>query len=166
MIESRILTYFSVETIVSACYTMNRVLLRPLPEKAPYEIFKGIKTIISYFHVFGCKYYILKNVNDNIGKFDTRANEGTFLVYLTSNKIYCVQYNIKGIGGINKCQECISKWLYQGSSVYRITPRIWRLEQDQWCLLTKKGILWTQTSTKSMKWKTDHISYQTWFWER
>ena len=70
-------TYFWCEAINTACYVQNRVLMRPLK--------------ISYFRVFGCKYYIL-NMKDHLHKFDCKADEGVFLGYSTRSKAYRV-YN-------------------------------------------------------------------------
>jgi hypothetical protein len=64
-----------------ACYVINRVLIRPILKKTPYEIFKGRKPNISHFHVFGSKCFVLNNGKDNLGKFDAKANEGIFLGY-------------------------------------------------------------------------------------
>jgi len=69
LIESNIYSRFGVDAICTACYIINRVFLRLILDKTPYELFKGKKLIVSYFHVFGCKCFILKNVNDRNGKF-------------------------------------------------------------------------------------------------
>ena len=42
--------------------------------KTPYELWKGIPTIVKYFKVFGIKCYIKRN-EDNLGKFYSRTNE-------------------------------------------------------------------------------------------
>lgn len=51
-------------------YVNNRIIIRPILKKTPYEIFKGRKTNISYFHIFGCKYFVLKNDKDNLVIYD------------------------------------------------------------------------------------------------
>jgi len=50
-------------------------------KKTPYELFKGRKPNISHLKVFGCKCFILNNGKDNLGKFDSKADEGIFLGY-------------------------------------------------------------------------------------
>ena len=40
------------EVINTACYTINCVFLRPGTNKTPYEIWKGRKPNVNYFHVF------------------------------------------------------------------------------------------------------------------
>lgn len=94
LIESKISSRFWAEAVSTACYIINRVFLRPILDKTPYELFKGKKPIVSYFHVFGCKCFILKNANDRVGKFEERSDEGIFLGYSTSSKAYRV-YNKK-----------------------------------------------------------------------
>lgn len=77
------------ETINTACYTINCVNLRPGTTKTPYEIWKGKKSNLSYFHVFGCICYIL-NDRDHLGKFDAKSDESVFLGYSTNNRAYHV----------------------------------------------------------------------------
>ena len=59
--------------------------------KTPYELWKGRKPNISYFHQFGCTCYIL-NTKDNLGKFDSKTQKGIFLGYSERSKAYRV-YN-------------------------------------------------------------------------
>ena len=49
-------------------------------DKTSYENFFGKPTSIKYFMVFGSKCYI-KRDDDNIGKFNSRTNEGIFIGY-------------------------------------------------------------------------------------
>ena len=65
-------------------YVLNRVLLRPILKKIPYELWKNKKPNISYFKFFGCKCFIL-NTKDNLGKFDAKSDVGIFLCYSTSS---------------------------------------------------------------------------------
>ena len=83
--ESNLPKYFWAEAVNTSCYVLNRILLRPILKKTPYEIWKNKKPNISYFKVFGCKCFIL-NIKDNLGKFDAKSDVGIFLGYSTSNK--------------------------------------------------------------------------------
>ena len=47
--------------------------------KTPYELFREKKPNISYFHPFGCKYFVLNNRKDNLGKFDAKMMKVYFL---------------------------------------------------------------------------------------
>ena len=90
--EGNLPKYFWADAINTACYVMNRVLIRPILDKTPYELLRGRKPNDSHVHVFRCKCYILNNSRDNLGKFDAKAEEGIFLGYSQSSKAYRV-YN-------------------------------------------------------------------------
>ena len=79
--------YFWAEAINTACYILNRVLVRPLLTKIPYELWNNKKPNVSYFKVFGCKCFIL-NEKDNLGKFDAKSDEGIFLGYSSISKAF------------------------------------------------------------------------------
>ena len=84
--------YFWADAVSTACYVMNRVLIRPILKKTPYELYKGRKPNISHLRVFGCKCYVHNNGRDNLGSFEARADEGIFLGYSASSKAYRI-YN-------------------------------------------------------------------------
>ena len=77
------------EAVNTSCYVLNRVLLRPILKKTPYELWKNKKPNISYFKFFGSKCFIL-NIKDNLGKFDAKSDVGLFLGYSTSSKDFRV----------------------------------------------------------------------------
>jgi hypothetical protein len=79
---------FWVEAINTACHAINRVYLYQLLEKIPYELIVGRKPNISYFWVFGCKYFIYKK--KRLGKFESRFDEGFVLGYASNFKAYRV----------------------------------------------------------------------------
>ena len=85
--------YFWAEAINTACYVVNRIYIRPILKKTPYELFKGRKPNIAYFRSFGCKCYVHNNGKDNRGKFDAKSDDGIFLGYSTNSKAYRV-FNI------------------------------------------------------------------------
>lgn len=45
---------FWVEAINTTCYTQNQSIIVKRDGKTSYELIKGRKSNISYFHVFGC----------------------------------------------------------------------------------------------------------------
>ena len=94
--ESKIPSYFWADAVHTACHVMNRILLRPILKKTPYELYKGRKPNISYFHVFGCKCFILNNGKESLSKFDPKSNEGIFLGYSNHSKAYRV-YNKRNL---------------------------------------------------------------------
>ncbi|KAH9698504.1 Integrase catalytic domain-containing protein [Citrus sinensis] len=89
--ENALPKYFWAEAVNTACYVLNRVLIRPNLNKTPYELWKDRKPNIGYFKVFGCKCFVL-NTKDNLGKFDSKSDVGIFLGYSNSSKAYRV-YN-------------------------------------------------------------------------
>ena len=49
------------EAMNTACYIINQVYLRPGTTMTPYEIWKGRKPTVQYFHVFRSSCYILND---------------------------------------------------------------------------------------------------------
>ena len=66
---------------------MNRAQIRVNSSKIPYELWKGRPGTSKYFKVFGSKWYIKRNEN-NLGKFDSKKDEGIFLGYVFGRKAY------------------------------------------------------------------------------
>ena len=60
-------------------------------KKTSYELWKGRKPNVKYFKIFGSICFILKD-RENVGKFDSRSDEGIFLEYSFTSKAYWV-YN-------------------------------------------------------------------------
>ncbi|KAJ9546781.1 hypothetical protein OSB04_019324 [Centaurea solstitialis] len=89
LIEARLPLQFWAEAVNTACYTQNRSLIVKRFKKTAYELFRGRKPNISYFHIFGCNCYI-KNDRDNLRKFDAKADDGFLVGYSTVSKAYCV----------------------------------------------------------------------------
>ena len=89
--ENNLPKHFWAEAVNTACYVQNRIYIRPILEKTAYELFKGRKPNISYFHQFGCTCYILNN-KLYLKKFDAKAQRGIFLGYSERSKAYRV-YN-------------------------------------------------------------------------
>ena len=87
--ESGIAEYFWAEAVSTACYIINRVFIRPMTSKTAYELFRGKKPTVSYFHIFGSKCFVKKNTL-NLGKFDERSEEAIFLGYSLNSRAYRV----------------------------------------------------------------------------
>ena len=73
-------TYFWAEAINIACYTQNCSLINK-HGKTPYEMVKGKKPSVKHLHVFGCKCFVLRTHPEQLGKFETKADEGIFVGY-------------------------------------------------------------------------------------
>jgi len=61
-------------------------------KKTPYELWKGKRPNIGYFHPFGGKCFVHNNGKDNLGKFDPISDEGIFLGYSNNSRSFRV-YN-------------------------------------------------------------------------
>ena len=59
-------------------------------KKTPYELWKGRKSNIAYFHVFGCRCFVLNNGKERLGKFDAKSDEAIFLGYSSTSKAFRV----------------------------------------------------------------------------
>ncbi|CAN1342175.1 Retrovirus-related Pol polyprotein from transposon TNT 1-94 [Linum perenne] len=82
---------FWAEAVATACYVLNRTLIRKILLKTPYELLKQRTPNLRYFHPFGCQCFLL-NTKDSLGKFDSRSSEAIFLGYSDHSKAYRV-YN-------------------------------------------------------------------------
>ena len=80
-----------VEAVNTTCHMVNMVYFRPDMKKTPYELWKERKPNMKYFKIFGSTCFILKD-RENMGKFDSRNDEGIFLGYFFTSKAYRV-YN-------------------------------------------------------------------------
>ncbi|KAJ9541437.1 hypothetical protein OSB04_027943 [Centaurea solstitialis] len=87
--EANLATQFWAEAVNTACYTQNRSLIVKRFRRTPYELFRNRKPSIEHLHIFGCVYYILNN-KDNLGKFDSKSDDGIFLGYSSISKTYRV----------------------------------------------------------------------------
>jgi len=90
MNETGLPKYFWADAVSTACYVLNRVLIRPILKKTQYELFRGRKSNMSHLKVFGCKCFILNNGKDNLGKFDSKSDGGIFLGYSQHGHAYHV----------------------------------------------------------------------------
>jgi len=91
--ENNLAKHFWAEAVNRACYVQNRIYIKPILEKTTYELFKGRRPNISYFHQFRCTCYIPNN-KLYLKKFDAKAQRGIFVGYSERSKAYKV-YNSK-----------------------------------------------------------------------
>ncbi|KAL8091492.1 hypothetical protein AgCh_033925 [Apium graveolens] len=91
--EAKLSTYFWAEAVQIACFTQNATLINK-HGKTPYEMVKKKKPNMKYFHLFGCKCFVLKTHPEQLSKFNLKANEGIFVGYPLSTKAFRV-YNLR-----------------------------------------------------------------------
>jgi hypothetical protein len=80
---------FWAEAINTACYSINRLYLHRILKKTSYELLTGKKPNISYFRVFGSKFFILVK-RGRKSKFAPKAVEGFLLGYDSNTRAYRV----------------------------------------------------------------------------
>nr|GEW72533.1 ATP-citrate synthase beta chain protein 2 [Tanacetum cinerariifolium] len=80
---------FWCNTIDTSTYILNRILIRSILGKTPYELLRGRKPTLDYFIVFGSKCFIL-NTKYYLTKFDPKSYESVFLGYSQNSKAYIV----------------------------------------------------------------------------
>jgi len=81
--------YLWTETTNTSCYIENQIYFCKNSNKTPFEIYYSRKSNVSYFKVFGCKYFGL-NTKGNLGKFDPKSFEAIFVGYSNTCKAYKV----------------------------------------------------------------------------
>nr|GEV51844.1 hypothetical protein [Tanacetum cinerariifolium] len=91
--DSFLPTTFWAETVNTACYVLNRVLVTKPQNKTPYELLTGRQPIISYLRPFGCHVTILNSI-DQLGKFNGKSNSGFLVRYSLNSKAFRV-YNLE-----------------------------------------------------------------------
>ncbi|GKD12102.1 retrovirus-related pol polyprotein from transposon TNT 1-94 [Tanacetum coccineum] len=72
-------------------YTWNQCIVHTRYNKTPYELIRGRKPNIQYFHVFGSLCYPI-NDHDDLGKMKPKANIDIFIGYSESSRGFCI-YN-------------------------------------------------------------------------
>nr|GEV07564.1 retrovirus-related Pol polyprotein from transposon TNT 1-94 [Tanacetum cinerariifolium] len=70
---------FWCNALDTSTYILNRILIRAILGKTPYELLKGRKPTLDYFRVFGY-----------LTKFEPKSYEGIFLGYSQNSKAYII----------------------------------------------------------------------------
>nr|GEV85727.1 retrovirus-related Pol polyprotein from transposon TNT 1-94 [Tanacetum cinerariifolium] len=80
---------FWCNAVDTSTYILNRILIRAILGKTPYELLRGRKPTLYYFRVFGSKCFIL-NIKYYLTEFDPKSYERVFLGYSQNSKSYIV----------------------------------------------------------------------------
>ncbi|GKE67351.1 retrovirus-related pol polyprotein from transposon TNT 1-94 [Tanacetum coccineum] len=80
LIFSRLPKFLWAKAVATACFTQNRSIIHTRYNKTPYELLRGQKPNIAYFHVFGSLCYPT-NDRDDLGKMKPKADIGVFIGY-------------------------------------------------------------------------------------
>jgi hypothetical protein len=87
---------FWSEVVNTACHAINQLYLHRLLKKTSYELLTGNKPNVSYFRVFGSKFYILVKKGRH-SKFALKAIEGFLLGHDLNTKAYRVFNKSSGL---------------------------------------------------------------------
>ncbi|GKB54491.1 retrovirus-related pol polyprotein from transposon TNT 1-94 [Tanacetum coccineum] len=80
---------FWCNTVDTSTYILNRILIRAILGKTPYELLRGRKPTLDYFRVFRIKCFIL-NTKDYLTRVDPKSYECIFLGYSQNSKAYII----------------------------------------------------------------------------
>ena len=87
--EAKLLDSFWIEVVYITIYILSRRQLRVNKDNTPSELWYGRLALVKYFKVFGSNCYIKRN-EDDLGKFDSRTDDGIFLGYSSTKKVYII----------------------------------------------------------------------------
>ncbi|KAI3770453.1 hypothetical protein L6452_01587 [Arctium lappa] len=87
--QSDLPLFLWAEAVSTACHTQNRSMIHRRFQKTPYELINNRTPTIKYFHIFGCKCFVL-NDRESLNKFSAKADEGIFIGYSSTSAAYRV----------------------------------------------------------------------------
>jgi len=85
--ESRTPATFWCEAAFAVVVILNKTNIHVNSTQTPHELWYGETPSVKHFKIFGSKCYI-KNNDENLGKFEHRADEGILLGYSPHSKAY------------------------------------------------------------------------------
>jgi len=94
MVESKPPRKFWAEAVNTSCYIVNRAMARLSHKMTPYEMFKGKKSSLAHFKVFGANFFIHNNDKKDLDKFEAKSEPGIFLGYASNSRAYRI-FNVQ-----------------------------------------------------------------------
>ncbi|GJQ90243.1 retrovirus-related pol polyprotein from transposon TNT 1-94 [Tanacetum coccineum] len=85
LIFSKAPEFLWAEAIATSCFTQNRSIVHTRHNKTLYELIRGRKPNVQYFHVFGSLCYLTNN-RDDLGKMKPKADIRIFVGYSESSR--------------------------------------------------------------------------------
>ncbi|GKD98645.1 retrovirus-related pol polyprotein from transposon TNT 1-94, partial [Tanacetum coccineum] len=85
LIFSRLPEFLWAEAVATTCFTQNRSIIHTRHNKTPYELLRGRKPNVEYFHMFGSLCYPT-NDRDDLGKMKPKADIGVFIGYSETSR--------------------------------------------------------------------------------
>ena len=83
--EAKLPTYFWEKALNTAYFTQKCTLINR-HGVTPYQMLKGKKPSLKHLHIYACKFFVLRTYPEQLGKFETKADEGIFVGYSLNNK--------------------------------------------------------------------------------
>jgi hypothetical protein len=74
LMDSKLIDIFWTQAVHTTVHIQNRVILRNNIDKTPYNLWKGRRTNVKHFIVFGIKCYV-KREDGRMRKFDSRVEK-------------------------------------------------------------------------------------------
>ncbi|GJR37361.1 retrovirus-related pol polyprotein from transposon TNT 1-94 [Tanacetum coccineum] len=140
---------FWCNAVDTSTYILNRILIRAILGKTPYELLKGRKPTLDYFRVFGSKCFIL-NTKDYLTKFDPKSYEGIFLGYSQNSKAYIILNK-----HTRKVEESLNVTFNETPPPSKTSPLVDDdLDEEEAIKVTKKNL---ENDIKDKTLKTDEI---------
>ncbi|GJT49940.1 retrovirus-related pol polyprotein from transposon TNT 1-94 [Tanacetum coccineum] len=119
LIFSRLPEFLWAEAVATACFTQNRSIINTRHNKTPYELLRGRKPNVEYFHVFGSLCYPT-NDHDDLGKMKPKADIGVFIGYSETSRGFQMAETYYGDGSEKFSGAC---WLLPTISI-KYKPRL------------------------------------------
>ncbi|GJX88353.1 putative ribonuclease H-like domain-containing protein [Tanacetum coccineum] len=85
LIFSRLPEFLWAEAVATTCFTQNWSIINTRHNKTPYELLRGRKPNVEFFHVFGSLCYPT-NDRDDLGKMKPKADIGVFIGYSETSR--------------------------------------------------------------------------------
>jgi hypothetical protein len=126
--EHRTARRFWAEVVSTACYMSNRIYLRVHKKRTCYELMHSHTPMVSHFHVFGCKCFILKK-GKKLDKFEARSIDGIFFGYTSHSTIFCV-LNLETYQIVETCEVTFDETQSHSQLIVEcagVTPQVFNL---------------------------------------
>lgn len=89
LFQGKLPSQFWAEAVNTSVYLLNRLPIRAVKDKTPYEAWHRVKPVVTHLKVFGCVCYALVPVEKRT-KLESRATPGIFVGYSSNKKGYRV----------------------------------------------------------------------------
>nr|GEU40005.1 retrovirus-related Pol polyprotein from transposon TNT 1-94 [Tanacetum cinerariifolium] len=104
-------TFLWAESIATACFTQNYLIIHKCFDKTPYELINKRKPNIKFFYVFGCRCYLLNDYED-VGKLKAKGDIGVFIGYSKESVTFRI-YNKRTLSQVNEASKKDLEDLFQ-----------------------------------------------------